>query len=243
MKIPSLKNNFGKEIIERGYKYYKEGRVKNLIIDNNKAKAVVHGSRNYRVTIDLTNGYFKCTCPYEFNCKHAVAIIYSLGDNAGVKTSDDLTISLAKKSKDELVEILRKILVSEPRFKKFISNSPEDIEKAIKSLESNYDEDIDKLIEDVDDLYDSILKQNNKIDILITLFRKCFRIYEEYGGIESLEESMFEILETISKEAKRLPKTERQKMLQELVDVTEDYDFFWDSIDDNGIKLDYKGII
>jgi uncharacterized Zn finger protein len=63
IKIPSLKNNFGSEIVERGYDYYKQGRVKNLIVDGKKAKAIVIGNRNYRVTIDLAKNNFKCTCP------------------------------------------------------------------------------------------------------------------------------------------------------------------------------------
>ena len=243
MKIPSLKNNFGKEILERGHKYYKDGRVKNLIIDGKNARAVVHGSRNYRVTIDLARDYFKCTCPCDFNCKHAAAVIYSLREKSKLDTADDLKSKISKKPKEELVEILRKILVSEPRFNKFLSNQPQDITKSINSLELDYDEDIDKFVEDADDLYELIMKQNNKIYSLVLLFKKCFEIYEEMQEMGALYESMFEILESISTEAKKLPKIKRKNLLQELVNLTEWYDFFWDRIDDKGIKLDYKGII
>ena len=50
---------------------------------------------------------------------------------------------------------------------------------------------------------------------------------------------MFIVLERISKEAKELPKDERKALLQKLIDLTREYDFFWDSIDDKGLKLKY----
>ncbi len=108
-KIPQLKNNFGSEIIKRGYDYYEQGRVKNLIIEGKNAKAIVSGTRNYRVTINLQNSNFKCTCPYESNCKHLVAVIYELRNNSKIATTEDLKSKLNKKSKEELIEILQKI--------------------------------------------------------------------------------------------------------------------------------------
>lgn len=239
MKIPSLKNNFGSEILERGYDYYKEGRIKNLIVDGKKVKAVVIGNRNYRITIDLAKNNFKCTCPCDFNCKHAAAVLYELRENAEVETVDNLKTKLNKKSKEELAAILQKILVSEPRFKKLLGNKPEDISKTIKSLDLDYDEDIDKFVDDVNNLYDSIMKQKDKLNNLVALFKKCFKIWDELGGVEPLEDSMFEILETVSKEAKKLSKNKRQSLIQGLVDLTRGFDFFWDSIDDRGINIKF----
>lgn len=48
------------------------------------------------------------------------------------------------------------------------------------------------------------------------------------------------MLGSISKEAKKLPKEKRKSILQGLVDLTSDYDFLWDGIDDSGLKLDFK---
>lgn len=240
MKIPSLKNNFGSEIIERGYDYYRKNRVKNIIVDGKKVKATVAGNRNYRVTIDLESNDFKCTCPCDFNCKHAVAVLYKLKDNKNIETVDDIKNELSKKSKDELIFLLQKILASEPRFRKFLSNKPEDIIKSINSLDMDYEEDIDKFIEQVEELQEFILKnQEDKLNNLVSLFKKCFETYDDYGGIEELEDSMFTMLEDISKSAKKLPKNERQSLMQELVTLTRNFDFFWDSIDDGGIKINY----
>jgi uncharacterized Zn finger protein len=241
MKIPSLKNNFDREILERGYDYYKEGRIKNLIVDGKKVKAVVIGNRNYRVAIDLAKNNFKCTCPCDFNCKHAAAVLYELRENNEVETVDNLKSKLNKKSKEELAAILQKILISEPRFKKLLSNKPEEAKKEIKSLDLDYDEDIDKFTGEVDELFDLINEQENRLENLILLFKKCFEIYKGYGYdfAEPLEDSMFRILSKVSKEAKKLPKNKRQSLIQELVDLTRGFDFFWDSIDDRGINIKF----
>ena len=239
MKIPSLKNNFGSEILKRGYDYYKQGRVKNMIIDGKKIKATVIGSRNYRVTVNISDNDFKCTCPYEFNCKHEAAVLYSLRENINFDTTSNLKNELSKKSKEDLVAVLLKILVSEPRFKKFLSSNQQSINREINSLDIDYEEDIDKFVDEIDELYELIIKQDNKLNILVALFKKCFKIWDDLGGVEPLEDSMFEMLESISKEAKKLPKRDRQSLIQELVDLTRDFDFFLDSIDDSGIKIKY----
>ena len=240
MKIPSLKNNFSKEILERGLSYYKQGRVKNLIIDGNKAKAAVIGNRNYRVTINLADGNFKCTCPYEFNCKHEVAVLYSLRENKNFDTINDLTNELNKKSKGELITVLQKVLVSEPKFKKFLSSDQQSINNEINSLDIDYEEDIDKFVDEVDELYELIIKQENKLNNLVALFKKCFKIWDDLGGVEPLEDSMFTILETISKESKKILKNDRQALMQELVDLIGEFDFFLDSIDLRGLTINYR---
>jgi len=235
MKIPSIKNNFSEAVIERGHDYYKEGRIRSLVLDNNKARAVVVGNRNYKVTLDLKKKDFRCTCPCDFNCKHAVAVLYELRNNKNIETVEDIQNQLNKRSKDELIKIIQKMLSSEPRFKKLISNNKKDIEKAIKALDLGYGEDIDKFTEDVDELYELINEKKDKLDNLILLFKKCFDQWNDYGGIESLEDSMFDMLESISKEAKKLPKKKHKTIIQDLIELVGEYDFFLDSIDDEGI--------
>ncbi len=240
MKIPSLKNNFGSEILKRGYDYYKQGRVKNIIIDGKKVKATVIGSRNYRVIIFTASNDFKCTCPYEFNCKHEAAVLYSLRESKNFDTVSDLRNQLNKKSKEELIVALQKILVSEPRFKKFLSSDQQSIHKEINSLDIDYEEDIDKFVDEVDELYELIIKHENQLNNLVALFKKCFKIWDELGGVDPLEDSMFTILETISKESKNIPKNERQALIQDLMDLIGEFDFFLDSIDLRGLNINYR---
>lgn len=240
MKIPAFKKKFSPEILKRGYDYYKEGRVTNLIIDGNTSSAIVVGNRRYRVKLNLKTGDYRCTCPCEFNCKHMVAVLYALKENKNVETTDNLKEQLNQKSKDELIAILQKILVSEPRFKLLLGSEAKDVKKIISSLSVDLDQDVDELIDEVDRLFEAILARNDKLTLLVILFKKSFSLWDEVGGIEPLESSMFDILEAISIEAKKLKKDERQQLLQELVDLTKDFEFFWDSIDDRGLRLRYQ---
>jgi uncharacterized Zn finger protein len=239
MKIPSLNKNFDEDILRRGYDYYMEDRVKNLLVDGNKVTATVIGNRNYRTKINLKTEEFRCTCPCGFNCKHLAAVLYSLKNNKSIETISNIKDQLNKKSKNELIDILQKVLSSEPRFKKLLENN-QDIMSLIESLKIEDDGEIDDFIEEIDQLYEQIMKRDGKINELVALFKKCFFIYNNFEVVEPMEDSMFDILGAISKEAKRLPEKERQKLLQELVDLTSEYDFFLDSIDDRGIKLNFK---
>lgn len=239
IKVPNLKDNFGSEIIERGRKYYQQDRVRSLVVDGDSVAAIVIGSRNYRVRMNLDAMDFKCTCPYGANCKHMVAVLMALKDKKFENEKYDLANVLNGKSKEELIEIVRKMIISEPALKKIIYNSAKDIKQRIENLKIADEEDIDSFVDEVDQLYDEAIKGQQKIENAVSLFKKCFSFYSEYGAIEPLEESMFIMLNKISKEAKKLPKKERKILLQELVDLTREYDFFWDSIDDNDIKINY----
>lgn len=70
-----------KTIFERGRKYYKSGKVRNLSITNDGVFAVVSGSEDYDVEIGFHKNSFgaDCYCAYMENnqndyCKHIVAV-------------------------------------------------------------------------------------------------------------------------------------------------------------------------
>jgi non-specific serine/threonine protein kinase len=78
--------HFSEKIRRRGYSYFKDNLVKNLSITDNKVKAVVHGSKRYKVEIEFSNMLepivMYCTCPYfeTDNCKHLAAVLYAIND-------------------------------------------------------------------------------------------------------------------------------------------------------------------
>ena len=73
---------FSKTIISRGYDYYKDGAVVEFYENENILSAVVEGSEDYEVSIELNNGepeYMYCSCPYaadDKNCKHMAAVLF-----------------------------------------------------------------------------------------------------------------------------------------------------------------------
>lgn len=71
--------------IKRGFQYFKQGRVESLQpMDDGTIKAVVSGSDHYKVTINLNNlGENRCNCPVGRPCKHMIAVLMTIADNAG----------------------------------------------------------------------------------------------------------------------------------------------------------------
>ncbi|MFW2176742.1 MULTISPECIES: SWIM zinc finger family protein [unclassified Moraxella] len=119
--LRNFKQLFNPKIIERGIGYHKNGEVLNLRNDyDNHWTAIVQGNQRYRVEIELSkNGWgdifidnMDCTCEYEDNCKHQVAVLLKLQDqiltvNDTPKTqAPSLSDQLASFDKTQLIEFI-----------------------------------------------------------------------------------------------------------------------------------------
>jgi len=69
----------GSRIVSRGKNYQRQGRVSDLATtDSGDLVAWVEGSERYAAKVDIDHGGLPesiCTCPYEYDCKHGVAVI------------------------------------------------------------------------------------------------------------------------------------------------------------------------
>lgn len=83
MKI-DFKDRFNNTILSRGYEYYNDGLVDDILIKGTTVTAKVHGSSVYDVSVELDDNEFldgDCTCPYSESglyCKHIAALLYYL---------------------------------------------------------------------------------------------------------------------------------------------------------------------
>ncbi|QLH83753.1 SWIM zinc finger family protein [Halosimplex pelagicum] len=77
---------------ERGRDYYRQGRVRELDIDDDEITATVRGSDYYDVAIEIGTGSIRtrCSCPYDYagDCKHIVAVLLAVDDRNTEVTSD-----------------------------------------------------------------------------------------------------------------------------------------------------------
>lgn len=70
-------------IWQRGETYYHEGAVRSLRKNGHSYHAVVEGTEDYEVDIDLLGRKLSCTCPYARrgeNCKHMAAVLMDIED-------------------------------------------------------------------------------------------------------------------------------------------------------------------
>ncbi len=76
INIKDLKDRVPDIIFKQGLDYYKQGRVKIKQMDNISVLATVQGTYPYIVRLTVSDQSFEstCTCPYNYTCKHVVAV-------------------------------------------------------------------------------------------------------------------------------------------------------------------------
>ncbi len=86
-----------KNIVERGWQYYKLGRVTEFLVEGCEVFAQVDGARTYTVNIGFYDDAIEkiCTCPYDRGetCKHVIAVLYRYLDQLhlqGAGTEEDI---------------------------------------------------------------------------------------------------------------------------------------------------------
>ncbi len=86
MKI-DFESDFLDYILTRGYEYYIDNKVSNVVVKDNFIKATVEGNNKYKVNLKIQDNVFidgKCSCPYYDSngyCKHMAAVLYYVNNN------------------------------------------------------------------------------------------------------------------------------------------------------------------
>jgi uncharacterized Zn finger protein len=104
-------------VFERGERYLTEGRIHEMHRVDTTVTAVVSGSRQYDVRVDLaTNGFAPwCDCPYDGPgaCKHVVAVLLRCVDDPPPDEGERLDAALNSADADELRAFLRDELATD----------------------------------------------------------------------------------------------------------------------------------
>ena len=124
MKI-DFKDDFNTRILSRGYEYYEDDSVEDVLLKGNIVTAKVLGTDAYDVSVEIDNGIFidgDCTCPYASDgsyCKHMAALLYYL-DNENLDENNNYTTkekeirdSLRTINKIELDDFLVELLIED----------------------------------------------------------------------------------------------------------------------------------
>ncbi len=120
-----FKDDFNTRILSRGYEYYEDGLVEDVLLKGNIVTAKVLGTETYDVSVEIDNGIFidgDCTCHYASDgsyCKHMAALLYYL-DNENLDENNNYTTkekeirdSLKTINKIELDDFLVELLIED----------------------------------------------------------------------------------------------------------------------------------
>jgi hypothetical protein len=172
LTIDDIHHLFDSVIFLRGEEYYDEGCV-SLIepLDSQTIKGIVQGTRKYDVSISIDDDgeiACECSCPCDFNCKHAAAVLLKwLSIKKKYKNrlqqvkpplKESIDQLLAKKSKEELIELTKTMIAKHPEFISLVKIERKEIVSTIKRLFSQYWEwdEVQDLIDQLDAILEGI---------------------------------------------------------------------------------------
>ena len=136
-------------VFERGERYLVEGRIREIHRVDTTVTAVVSGSRQYDVRVDLaTDGFARwCDCPYDGPgaCKHVVAVLLRCVDDPPPDDGDQLDAALDGADADELRTFLRDELAADADLRsRFLAHVGEPTRQSVDGLRTSIDRRFDE---------------------------------------------------------------------------------------------------
>jgi len=167
-------------VYERGENYLEEGRIQRISRFDETITAVVSGSRDYDLTLDLSAREFdpQCSCPYDGPgiCKHAVAVLLRLADDLPDDESERIDPVLEHADSDALRAFLREELTTDPALRdRFLARFGESTARSVDDLRAK----IDRLFEETNPDYGVVF---DPID-----FSELLDLAEEYRAQEEFQ--------------------------------------------------------
>ncbi|MDB2226286.1 SWIM zinc finger domain-containing protein [Halorubrum ezzemoulense] len=131
-------------VFERGERYLAEGRIHEIHRVDSTVTAVVSGSRQYDVRVDLAADGFApwCDCPYDRPgaCKHVVAVLLRCVDDPPADDGDRLDAALDSADDDELRAFLRDELATNTDLReRFLAGVGEPTSQSVDELRASID--------------------------------------------------------------------------------------------------------
>lgn len=244
-----VRDLFGSEIYIRGEEYFENGCVVSIeLINSDTIAGIVRGNDDYNVSVsvdDTGDIVCDCSCPCDFDCKHAAALLlkwlsvkgqYARGDkNRRKETLDDM---ISKKSKEELANILKNIVVKHPEFKALIKVEKREILSKVKALFSQFwdwDE-VSTLISELETILEGIKRNEAQWDNeLLALMDSCSRVmvkgadnvHDDNGDLSAFLDEWFVVYGRMFSKAK--PSAgERKRFVKSIFEMIDEDEYGYD---------------
>lgn len=133
------------KIIERGYDYYKRGRIRKVEkTGENEFTAIAFGSDDYEVYVKVEGEKIvesECDCPYDWGniCKHEVAVYYQIRYGNFTEVNDKTSEILKNLSSEDLLRFVSNLLKRDRNFRrKFLREFDESFYEDDEESEEDY---------------------------------------------------------------------------------------------------------
>jgi uncharacterized Zn finger protein len=136
-------------VFERGERYLAEGRILDIHRVDTTVTAVVSGSRQYDVRIDLAVDGFDpwCDCPYDGPkaCKHVVAVLLRCVEDCPTNEGDRLDAALEAADADDLQDFLRETVAANAGIReRFLARFGESPTRSVGDLRAAIDREFEE---------------------------------------------------------------------------------------------------
>ncbi len=145
MTLAGFEQTIESKIVERGFRYFKDGYVARLEkVGGGEFSAMVLGTERYEVFVrldDKTIVGHECDCPYDWGnvCKHKVAVFYAIRSGDFKDTGDKLNLLLENLHNDALRRFVADLLKKDRSFRQeFLREFDEDFEEDDEDFEEDY---------------------------------------------------------------------------------------------------------
>jgi len=223
-----MDNDIYNEMVqERGKEYFLKNMVKYCVKRGNTLHGTVYGSDNYITKVDLKTNTGICTCPYQYNCKHAYALLESY-KNGKYVNGDELFFNLSKLDKEEILKIFEDIIEKHNLWDEFVKTDRTLLDTAKNMLELTK---IEKknLFTFTSFLRNQFIK-NAENEELLEIIPDIIKYIPER---RKLEEILFLIVDELFKRGK----TDKD-ILKKLIELSRKYRELW-MVKDNILDYEY----
>jgi uncharacterized Zn finger protein len=181
-------------VYERGENYLADGRIQQLSRFDDTITAVVSGSRDYDLTLDLSAEAFdpRCRCPYDGPgvCKHVVAVLLGLADGLPDDESERIDDVLERAEADELRAFLRAELRTDPTLRdRFLARFGEPTTRSVDELRAE----VDRLFEETNPDYGVVFEPIDFSELFD--LAEEYRVQEEYRSAVTVYRALVEGLD------------------------------------------------
>ena len=129
IKEADIKRWVGERSYSRGYNYFDGGNIYNTVRQGMTLKANCYGTmpKPYRLEITLSKDgieYGDCSCPVgdDGDCKHIAALLLKwLYEPEAFTELEELEISIAKYTKEELIVIIKRMIMRYPELEDILA--------------------------------------------------------------------------------------------------------------------------
>ncbi|MBA2840711.1 hypothetical protein HNP87_001243 [Methanococcus maripaludis] len=212
---------------ERGKEYFLKNMVKYCVKRGNTLHGTVYGGNKYITKVDLKTNTGICTCPYQYNCKHAYALLESYKSGKYID-GDDLFLNFSKLDKLELLKIFESIVEKHNLWDEFITEDKTLLDTAKNMLE------LTKIEKKNVFTFTSFLRnqflKNAENEELILIIPEVIKYIQER---KKLEEILFLIVDELFERGK----TDKD-ILKKLIELSRKYRELW-MVKDNILDYEY----